>query len=112
MKISLTATILAIASTKALAATIKMDTMQTNSNATHPNLVWMENVASPHVDDVSQICFSFNTNNGLTGFYYTLQGPWGSGTGYSGHSGTICVPTSDSAGGAMFIGLNVSISER
>ncbi|KAF2163626.1 hypothetical protein M409DRAFT_57497 [Zasmidium cellare ATCC 36951] len=104
MKSSTAAAILAITSAQAMAATIPIDNKQTNSNATHPNLVFMENVISPHVDDVSQICFSFNTDNGVSGFYYALQGPWGSGTGYTGSSGTICVPTSNSAGGAMFIG--------
>ncbi|KAK4500968.1 hypothetical protein PRZ48_006774 [Zasmidium cellare] len=104
MKSFTAATILAIASTQAMAATIPIDNKQTNANATHPNLVFMESVINPHVDDVSQVCFSFNVNNGVSGFYYALQGPWGSGTGYTAQGGTICVPTSDAAGGAMFIG--------
>ncbi|KAF2165291.1 hypothetical protein M409DRAFT_24142 [Zasmidium cellare ATCC 36951] len=30
------------------------------ANTTHPNFVFMKDVTSPHVDDVSQVCFTFS----------------------------------------------------
>ncbi|KAF2159138.1 hypothetical protein M409DRAFT_61090 [Zasmidium cellare ATCC 36951] len=87
-----------------------MASLSTAANVTHKNFVWMADVTSPKVDDVSQICFSFNTYGGLPGFFYLLSGVWaptdGSApNGYRGTSGTICVPTTapGGAGGAMYI---------
>jgi hypothetical protein len=78
--------------------------------AAYPNFLFMNGTKA--VADVGQMCFDFNTYGGLEGFWYTFQPPWGNGnTGYAGSSGSICVNTSGSAGGAMFIdGAYVSIS--
>ena len=53
---------------------------------------------------VSQYCIDFSSDN--PDWHYTLQAPWGSGSGSFGSlpGGRLCVPTNDNAGGAMFIG--------
>ncbi|KAK4494022.1 hypothetical protein PRZ48_015208 [Zasmidium cellare] len=96
MKTSVAAVILTIASAAKAA------------NVSYSNFVFMDDVTSPRTDDVSQICFNFNTYGGLQGFYYATTAPWGSLNGYQGTSGTICVPTvpvtnPPQPGGAMFI---------
>ncbi|KAF2164270.1 hypothetical protein M409DRAFT_25613 [Zasmidium cellare ATCC 36951] len=73
-----------------------------NVQAVQPNLEFTTDV-KPEAD-VDQMCFTVFTNDGLSGFYYTFSGPWGSSNGHAGTSGSICVPTNNTAGGAAYLG--------
>ena len=54
-------------------------------------------------DDISEVCIQFSSQN--DNWYFSNQNPWGSNSDTFGSlGGQMCVPTSNSAGGAMFIG--------
>lgn len=73
------------------------------------NFVWSNNTVRP-TPQINQMCIHFE--NSVNTWYYTFQGPWGQGSGQASNTGDICVPTSNSAGGAMFIGLQVRIKDN
>lgn len=72
--------------------------------ANHAPVIQPSNIGDSEsnvTEDVSQFCIDFTSDNPNWG--YVNSNPW-SGSGTFGSSKRICVPTSNSAGGAMYIG--------
>lgn len=101
MKSSIISTVLAVVATTSASAVSIVPRVRTQSN-----FVWSKNVHRP-TPQIDQMCIHFE--NSVDTWYYSFQGPWGQSSGQASNEGDICVPTSNDAGGAMFIGLEVSI---